>query len=275
VPRSSRPLALATALVLVSGGFMLWAGSLLAKGEVSRALWITLPGGVIIEVAFALLRRADAAVGARRPTGRERVRVEGGILLAGAVMVFAGYAGEAWSEVLTVPLVLLGGVTILSVALDGRAPENKRRLVQLVERYMVNPPTKAALLLGIHMPLVLLETTGCQTGKPRRTPVMNGLIGDDLWVVAEHGRHPGYVRNLIANPRVRVKRGRSWTEGTAEVLSEDDPLARAGWIAEQLSRSKRMELLATRAFCVDPVTVRVALSPTESTPAQPADHAAR
>jgi hypothetical protein len=38
--------------------------------------------------------------------------------------------------------------------------------------------------------------------------VGNGLDGDVFWLVSEHGRQGGYVKNLIANPRVRVKVGR-------------------------------------------------------------------
>src|SRR5438128_6997672 len=115
--------------------------------------------------------------------------------------------------------------------------QRKRRLVRAIERYLVNPPTKAIVRLGFPVPLALLETTGRRTGKTRRTPVMNGLIGDEVWIVAEHGHRAGYVRNLTENPRVRFKRGRRWIVGTAHILDDDDPLARARWIAEQLGRS--------------------------------------
>ena len=54
----------------------------------------------------------------------------------------------------------------------------------------------------------LLETTGRRTGRPRHTPVGNGLIGDTFWLVAAHGEQADYVRNLIAQPRVRIKTGR-------------------------------------------------------------------
>ncbi len=46
------------------------------------------------------------------------------------------------------------------------------------------------------------------------------------WLVAEHGMKAGYVRNIAANPRVRLKlrhglRAR-WHTGTAQVLPDDD-----------------------------------------------------
>jgi deazaflavin-dependent oxidoreductase (nitroreductase family) len=104
---------------------------------------------------------------------------------------------------------------------------------------------------------------------------MNGVIRDELWIVAEHGHRAGYVRNLVANPAVRVKIGRSWRQGAAVVLAEDEALARTAWIAEQLGRSKKMEVLVTRLFCVDPVTIRVKLSPSTSATATPASGSRR
>jgi deazaflavin-dependent oxidoreductase (nitroreductase family) len=56
--------------------------------------------------------------------------------------------------------------------------------------------------------------------------VGNGLDGDVFWLVSEHGRQGGYVKNLIANPRVRVKVGRHWYAGTAAIIDDDDAHAR-------------------------------------------------
>src|SRR5215212_3265664 len=76
----------------------------------------------------------------------------------------------------------------------------------------------------------LLETRGRRTGEPRRVPVGNGLRGDAFWVVTEHGRAAHYVRNIQADPRVRVMvRGR-WRTGTAHILSDDDAQARLRWL---------------------------------------------
>ena len=50
--------------------------------------------------------------------------------------------------------------------------------------------------------------------------------GDGGWVVAEHGRHAGYVRNLAADPRVRVRLGRRWCDATARIVDHDDAQAR-------------------------------------------------
>jgi deazaflavin-dependent oxidoreductase (nitroreductase family) len=73
----------------------------------------------------------------------------------------------------------------------------------------------------------LLETTGRKSGQPRVTPVGNGLRGDVFWIVTEHGWASAYVKNIQANPRVRVKVGRGgWRAGAAEILPEDDPSER-------------------------------------------------
>ncbi len=101
----------------------------------------------------------------------------------------------------------------------------KRRLVRLLQKYVVNPPMKAMLSLGALPPThAILETIGRTTGTPRRNPVGNGLSdeGRTFWIVAEHGRDAGYVKNLAANPRVRLKIGRHWRTGTAEILPDDD-----------------------------------------------------
>ena len=73
----------------------------------------------------------------------------------------------------------------------------------------------------------LLETTGRRTGLPWHTPVGSGLDGDTFWLVAVHGMQAGYVRNLQAEPRVRVKADGLWHAGTAVVLPGDDPVADA------------------------------------------------
>ena len=73
----------------------------------------------------------------------------------------------------------------------------------------------------------LLETTGRRSGLPRRVPVGNGLRGDTFWIVSEHGYESDYVKNIEANPRVRVKVGRGrGASGTAHVLPDDDVRAR-------------------------------------------------
>jgi len=101
-----------------------------------------------------------------------------------------------------------------------------RRRTRLIQRYLLNPPTKALTWLGLSRRHLLLETVGRKTGKARRTVV--GFTGDGgaLWVVAEQGRFAGYVRNLEATPNVRVRLKRRWRDAIATIEDDDDPSAR-------------------------------------------------
>jgi deazaflavin-dependent oxidoreductase (nitroreductase family) len=103
----------------------------------------------------------------------------------------------------------------------------KRKVSKLASAKLANPVVRRLLERGL-MPRThaLLETTGRSSGVPRRTPVGNGLRGDTFWIVSEHGYESAYVKNIQANPRVRVKVGRTWREGTAHILPDDDVRAR-------------------------------------------------
>ena len=73
-----------------------------------------------------------------------------------------------------------------------------------VPKYLVNPIVRALARIRTPPGVAILETTGRKSGQPRQVPVGNGLDGDTFWIVTEHGRRAGYVRNIEANPRVRV-----------------------------------------------------------------------
>src|SRR3954454_20293497 len=105
-------------------------------------------------------------------------------------------------------------------------PARRRRRVVAFQRYVLNPPMKAAVWLGLVSGHMLVETVGRGSGKRRRTVVGCPLDGDTVWVVAEQGRHAGYVRNLEAEPRVRLRIARRWVAATATVVDGDDPQAR-------------------------------------------------
>jgi deazaflavin-dependent oxidoreductase (nitroreductase family) len=144
------------------------------------------------------------------------------------------------------------------------AADRKRRLVVWFEKYLENPPVRLALLAGLPLPpLALLETTGRRSGKRRRTPVIDGLVGDQFWIVAEHGRHAHYVRNLERDPHVRVKRRRRWRSGLASVLDHDDPLARARWLADTLGPLHRADPTVARLLGTDLLTIRIDLEPSQ------------
>ena len=141
---------------------------------------------------------------------------------------------------------------------------DKRRASTFASHRLLNPFVKVAARAGLPLPgLVILETTGRKSGKPRRTPVGKAFEGDTLWVLAEH-RRGGYVRNVEANPRVRVRVGRKWRAGTARVLMDDDVRERARRMPNRANT--RMVLL----MASEPVTVRVDLDPPAASPGAPA-----
>lgn len=103
--------------------------------------------------------------------------------------------------------------------------EAKRKVVNAGARYLVNPVMRR---VGGHVPgWILLEHTGRRTGVRRRTPLAGTRRGDTIWIVAEHGDHADWVRNVRATPRVRVRTGGRWWRGTARPVPEDDPVARS------------------------------------------------
>jgi deazaflavin-dependent oxidoreductase (nitroreductase family) len=135
----------------------------------------------------------------------------------------------------------------------------KRRLITALQVALFNRPVKALLARGITPPgVALLETTGRRSGRPRTTPVGEGLEGDTFWIVAEHGRAAGYVRNLEANPRVRVKVGGAWRTGTAHVLPDDDTRARQRALARG-HPLRWSNAAAVRAMGTSLLTIRIDL----------------
>jgi deazaflavin-dependent oxidoreductase (nitroreductase family) len=104
---------------------------------------------------------------------------------------------------------------------------DRRRVSTLLSTRLFNPLVKAATDAGLALPgIAILETSGRRSGRPRHTPVSRCLDGDRFWIVAEHGRKAGYVRNIEADPSVRIKIGRRWRTGTAHLMPDDDPRAR-------------------------------------------------
>jgi deazaflavin-dependent oxidoreductase (nitroreductase family) len=138
------------------------------------------------------------------------------------------------------------------------------RLVGWLNAKLLNPPTLVALRLGIApRAFALLETVGRRSGKRRLTPVGNGLVGDTFWLVTQRGLQAGYVRNLRANPHVRVKVGRRWYSGTAHLEPDDDWSRRLDQIGGALGRARRLDARLLRWFIrvlrTRPVTLRIDL----------------
>jgi deazaflavin-dependent oxidoreductase (nitroreductase family) len=141
----------------------------------------------------------------------------------------------------------------------------KLEAVRAVQRHFLNPPIKAVFGLGLIPPgYALLETTGRRSGRPRQTPVGDGLVDRTFWIVAEHGRRAAYVRNIEAEPRVRLRvrvhGSVEWLTGVATVLPDDDPYVRQRLLV-QASLSRGLNALVVRAVGTDLLTVRIDLHP--------------
>ncbi|MGO9384635.1 MAG: nitroreductase family deazaflavin-dependent oxidoreductase [Mycobacterium sp.] len=121
----------------------------------------------------------------------------------------------------------------------------KRQVVQGVQRSVVNP-------VGRRLPVTMLETTGRKSGQPRHTAVGGRVIDNQFWMVSEHGEHSDFVRNIKANPAVRVRIGGEWRNGTAHLLPDDDPVQRLGNLP-------RLNSAVVRLAGTDLLTIRVDL----------------
>ena len=126
----------------------------------------------------------------------------------------------------------------------------KRRVLLLWWR-IVNPPSR--LLAGIAPWWVVIETVGRRTGKARRTPLAVGPFdGDTTWLIAVHGRHASWVKNLERSPTVRLRVRRHWRTGTASVVPYDPAI---------IGRFNRYARSGPPTVGIDPALIRVDLGP--------------
>ncbi len=72
--------------------------------------------------------------------------------------------------------------------------------------YSLTPPNSPTLTI----PSLLLITTGRKTGQKFLFPLFYGRTGDSYYIVASKGgapEHPGWYRNILANPEVEIQVG--------------------------------------------------------------------
>jgi deazaflavin-dependent oxidoreductase (nitroreductase family) len=141
--------------------------------------------------------------------------------------------------------------------------DRRYRAVRLIQRYAIDPPVRMIWRLGFAPPGdAELETTGRRSGRPHRTRICNGQVGETFWLIAQDGQRSDYVANLRADPRVRVRtspHGR-WLSGTAQVLDDDDPRERRRALG-RVGFWRRMCQHATHALSTDALTIRIDLDP--------------
>jgi deazaflavin-dependent oxidoreductase (nitroreductase family) len=121
------------------------------------------------------------------------------------------------------------------------------RVTNFLQKRVANP-------LMRQLPIqTLLETTGRKSGKPRRTPLGGSRVGDQFWFVSEFGEKSQYIRNIKANPHVRVRLRGRWHNGTAQLLPDDDP-------HDRLRSLPQLNSYGVRTFGTNLLTVRVDLT---------------
>jgi deazaflavin-dependent oxidoreductase (nitroreductase family) len=126
------------------------------------------------------------------------------------------------------------------------AVSRRQRVVNKVQKYVANPLMRKVPIQ------VLLETTGRKSGEPRRTPIGGRTVDNACWLVAEFGTNSQYVKNIEADPKVRVRvRGR-WHTGTAHLLPDDDARAR-------LRSLPKFNSAAVKTVGTDLLTIRIDL----------------
>lgn len=92
------------------------------------------------------------------------------------------------------------------------AEDLRDRITNLFQKRVANP-------LMRRLPIqTLLETTGRKSGQPRRTPLGGSKVGNEFWFVSEFGENSQYVKNIKANPNVRVRLRGRWHDGTAHLV---------------------------------------------------------
>lgn len=119
-------------------------------------------------------------------------------------------------------------------------------VTRALQKYVMNPVARRVPAQTV------LETTGRKSGALRRTPLGGRLIGDQFWLVSEFGDRSDYVRNIIADPRVRIRLNGRWRSGTAQLLNDDDARAR-------LRELPAVNSMGVRTFGANLLTVRIDL----------------
>jgi proline iminopeptidase len=87
--------------------------------------------------------------------------------------------------------------------------------------YTVSPPGYAEMTV----PSLLLTTTGRKSGEKFIFPLFYGELGNSIIVVASKGgapEHPGWYRNLLADPEVGVQVGTKMLKAKARTATGEE-----------------------------------------------------
>ena len=93
------------------------------------------------------------------------------------------------------------------------------------------------------VPSLLLTTTGRKSGEKYVFPLFYGTAGDGYFVIASKGgapQHPGWYRNILANPEVEVQVGTTKMRARARTATGDGARAAMGEVAGILAALRRL-----------------------------------
>jgi deazaflavin-dependent oxidoreductase (nitroreductase family) len=99
-----------------------------------------------------------------------------------------------------------------------------------IRRYVATNGTDGHMMAFPHnpsgaVPTLLLTTTGRRSGEKFVFPLIYGTTGDSYVVVASKGgapEHPGWYRNLVADPRADLQVGSKHLQATARTATGDE-----------------------------------------------------
>jgi deazaflavin-dependent oxidoreductase (nitroreductase family) len=127
----------------------------------------------------------------------------------------------------------------------------KFRRERAIGHYLLNPAVKGLSRLGVRTALATeLETVGRKTGLIRRVPVSVQFDNDGAWLISQHGTLSGWGRNIVDNPKIRVRQGNRWRTGIATLRPDDDVVARG-------RKFGRLGAKVVQALETTPVSVRI------------------
>jgi deazaflavin-dependent oxidoreductase (nitroreductase family) len=107
----------------------------------------------------------------------------------------------------------------------------------------------------VHNDMLLLTTTGRQTGRLHTVPLLYLRQGDTLVVIASYGgrdRHPVWYLNLVATPEVEVQVRNERFKARARTA---DPEERASWWPQVVAAYGDYAVYQTRTDRVIPVVL--------------------
>ena len=78
--------------------------------------------------------------------------------------------------------------------------------------------------------------------------VARSHVGNEFWFVSEFGESSQYVKNIQADPAVRVRLNGKWHKGTAHIVADDDARERLRSLPQFNSFGVRTFEVVTGAF---------------------------